>query len=61
MGATVYVGGYPSLATQQALRVLADAVPAGTPIFHWSDIDPDGTWIFEPSNWRSGAASDLTS
>ncbi|MGY2931854.1 hypothetical protein ACVWZ6_001456 [Bradyrhizobium sp. GM6.1] len=44
--ATVYVGGYPSLATQQALRVLADAVPAGTPIFHWSDIDPDGTWIF---------------
>lgn len=46
VGATVYVGGYPSLATQQALRVLADAVPAGTPIFHWSDIDPDGTWIF---------------
>jgi len=46
LGTTVYVGGYPSLATQQALRVLADALPAGIPIFHWSDIDPDGTWIF---------------
>ncbi|WP_247831259.1 Wadjet anti-phage system protein JetD domain-containing protein [Bradyrhizobium sp. 200] len=46
LGATLYVGGYPSLATQQALRILADAVPDGTPIFHWSDIDPDGTWIF---------------
>jgi Uncharacterized protein conserved in bacteria C-term(DUF2220) len=45
VGATVYVGGYPSLATQQALRVLAEAMP-DTPIFHWSDIDPDGTWIF---------------
>jgi len=46
LGTTVYVGGYPSLATQQALRVLAAAVPGDTPIFHWSDIDPDGTWIF---------------
>ncbi|WP_439373101.1 Wadjet anti-phage system protein JetD domain-containing protein [Bradyrhizobium sp. DASA03120] len=46
LGATVYVGGYPSLATQHALRVLAKAVPDDTPIFHWSDIDPDGTWIF---------------
>lgn len=46
LGTTVYVGGYPSLATQQALRVLAEAVPPETPIFHWSDIDPDGTWIF---------------
>jgi hypothetical protein len=46
LGATVYVGGYPSLATQQALRILAGAAPSGTPIFHWSDIDPDGTWIF---------------
>ncbi|MGC0322565.1 hypothetical protein ABIG06_003194 [Bradyrhizobium sp. USDA 326] len=46
LGATVYVGGYPSLATQQALRVLAEAIPNDTPIFHWSDIDPDGTWIF---------------
>jgi Uncharacterized protein conserved in bacteria C-term(DUF2220) len=46
LGTTVYVGGYPSLGTQQALRVLAEAVPGDTPIFHWSDIDPDGTWIF---------------
>ncbi len=45
-GITMYVGGYPSLATQKALRQIADAVP-DTPIFHWSDIDPDGTWIFQ--------------
>lgn len=36
---------YPSLGTQQALRVLAGMVPEA-PIFHWSDIDGDGTWIF---------------
>jgi Uncharacterized protein conserved in bacteria C-term(DUF2220) len=46
LGTTIYVGGYPSLATQEALRTLAGAVPPDTPIFHWSDIDPDGTWIF---------------
>lgn len=40
-----FFGEYPSLATQQALRKIADAVPE-TPVFHWSDIDPDGTWIF---------------
>ena len=45
-GLTVYVGGYPSLATQQALSAIASAVPRGVPFFHWSDIDPDGTWIF---------------
>jgi hypothetical protein len=45
-GAVIYVGGYPSLAMQQALGVLAGIVPDGTPMFHWSDIDPDGTWIF---------------
>ncbi|MGX9432103.1 MULTISPECIES: Wadjet anti-phage system protein JetD domain-containing protein [Bradyrhizobium] len=38
--------GYPSLATQEALRVIAGMVSECTPIFHWSDIDPDGTWIF---------------
>jgi hypothetical protein len=21
-------------------------VPADVPFYHWSDIDPDGTWIF---------------
>ncbi|QOZ36439.1 Wadjet anti-phage system protein JetD domain-containing protein [Bradyrhizobium sp. CCBAU 53421] len=46
LGATLYVGGYPSLATQQALRVIGEMVSPQTPIFHWSDIDPDGTWIF---------------
>jgi len=45
-GVTVYVGGYPSLATQEALRTLAAALPRDVPFFHWSDIDPDGTWIF---------------
>ncbi len=45
-GLTIYVGGYPSLATQDALRHLASIVPARVPFFHWSDIDPDGTWIF---------------
>jgi len=45
-GLTIYVGGYPSLATQNALRFLARTLPAEIPFFHWSDIDPDGTWIF---------------
>lgn len=46
IGVTIYVGGYPSLATQVALKELAAALPADVPFFHWSDIDPDGTWIF---------------
>jgi hypothetical protein len=46
LGATIYAGGYPSLATQEALRTLAAMLPNTVPIFHWSDIDPDGTWIF---------------
>jgi hypothetical protein len=46
IGLTIYVGGYPSLATQDALKHLAGALPADVPFFHWSDIDPDGTWIF---------------
>ncbi|MGY3618088.1 Wadjet anti-phage system protein JetD domain-containing protein [Bradyrhizobium sp. USDA 10063] len=46
LGTTMYVGGYPSLSTQQALRTIAGMVSEGTPLFHWSDIDPDGTWIF---------------
>ncbi len=45
-GATIYVGGYPSLAMQDALRILASKLPESVPLFHWSDIDPDGTWIF---------------
>jgi hypothetical protein len=46
LGTTVYVGGYPSLATQHALRLLASKFSESVPIYHWSDIDPDGTWIF---------------
>lgn len=45
-GLVLYVGGYPSLATQKALAELASALPESVPFFHWSDIDPDGTWIF---------------
>jgi Uncharacterized protein conserved in bacteria C-term(DUF2220) len=45
-GVTAYVGGYPSLATQQALQWFAGTLPGDVPFFHWSDIDPDGTWIF---------------
>lgn len=45
-GVTIYVGGYPSLATQQALKTLAATIAPEVPFFHWSDIDPDGTWIF---------------
>jgi hypothetical protein len=45
-GLTIYIGGYPSLATQDALRSLAAAAPDDVRFFHWSDIDPDGTWIF---------------
>ena len=45
-GVTIYVGGYPSLATQSALRILAGKLPESVPLFHWSDIDADGTWIF---------------
>jgi hypothetical protein len=45
-GLTVYVGGYPSLATQEALQYFARTIPSDVPFFHWSDIDPDGTWIF---------------
>jgi Uncharacterized protein conserved in bacteria C-term(DUF2220) len=45
-GITAYVGGYPSMATQDALKILATTLPADVPFYHWSDIDPDGTWIF---------------
>ncbi|WP_375779214.1 Wadjet anti-phage system protein JetD domain-containing protein [Bradyrhizobium sp. ma5] len=45
-GVSIYVGGYPSLATQDALKAIATALPTDVPFFHWSDIDPDGTWIF---------------
>jgi hypothetical protein len=45
-GLTLFVGGYPSLAAQKSLKELASKLPDQVPFFHWSDIDPDGTWIF---------------
>jgi hypothetical protein len=53
-GVTVYVGGYPSLATQEGLRSLASAIPTDVPLFHWSDIDPDGAWIFRTIERAAG-------
>lgn len=46
-GVTIYVGGYPSLGTQDALRRIGTSLPEGVPLFHWSDIDIDGAWIFQ--------------
>lgn len=45
-GLTLYAGGYPSLAVQCALASISAALPSTVPFYHWSDIDPDGTWIF---------------
>jgi hypothetical protein len=56
MGVTIYVGGYPSLATQRALRILVGRLPGGVPLFHWSDIDADGTWIFRTIEKAVGRA-----
>jgi hypothetical protein len=55
-GVTLYVGGYPSLATQEGLRSLATALPHEVPFYHWSDIDPDGTWIFRTIERNLGRA-----
>ena len=56
LGVTLFVGGYPSLATQEGLRSLATALPSDVPFFHWSDIDPDGTWIFRTIERSVGRA-----
>jgi hypothetical protein len=56
LGVTLFVGGYPSLATQEGLRSLATALPSKVPFFHWSDIDPDGTWIFRTIERSVGRA-----
>lgn len=45
-GLTVYTGGYPSRAIQEALGRLARLLPDDAPCFHWSDIDCDGVQIF---------------
>ena len=53
-GVTVYVGGYPSLGVQAALAWLATALPDETPFYHWSDIDPDGAWIYRTVEGAAG-------
>jgi len=45
-GLTLYAGGYPSIAVQRALASISSALPSAVPFYHWSDIDPDGAWIF---------------
>ncbi len=47
IGLTVYSGGYPSVGIQRALATISARLPPNTPFFHWSDIDPDGIWIFQ--------------
>ncbi|WP_323013711.1 Wadjet anti-phage system protein JetD domain-containing protein [Devosia sp.] len=44
-GLIIYTGGYPSLDIQRAISSIAASLPE-TPFFHWSDIDPEGIWIF---------------
>ena len=45
-GLTIYTGGYPSHALQQLITNLSGLLPNEVPCFHWSDIDPDGVFIF---------------
>lgn len=45
LGLVIYTGGYPSLDAQRAIRHFAQMLP-DVAIHHWSDIDPEGTWIF---------------
>ncbi len=52
-GLVLYTGGYPSLDIQRAISHLASSLPA-VPFFHWSDIDPEGTWIFRTVERAAG-------
>ncbi|PBB89696.1 hypothetical protein CK215_25705 [Mesorhizobium sp. WSM3864] len=45
-GLVLYGGGYPSAGLQKAFGSIARNIPAEVPFYHWSDIDPDGIWIF---------------
>ncbi|CDX32698.1 conserved hypothetical protein [Mesorhizobium sp. SOD10] len=45
-GLVIYGGGYPSTGVQKALGLIAGRFPDDVPFYHWSDIDPDGIWIF---------------
>jgi len=52
-GVVLYTGGYPSLDIQRAIGYLATTFP-DVPFFHWSDIDPEGTWIFRTVERAAG-------
>ncbi|TRC97145.1 hypothetical protein FJV76_10305 [Mesorhizobium sp. WSM4303] len=45
-GLVLYGGGYPSAGIQKAFGLIARRFPDEVPFYHWSDIDPDGIWIF---------------
>ncbi|TIM11730.1 Wadjet anti-phage system protein JetD domain-containing protein [Mesorhizobium sp.] len=45
-GLVLYGGGYPSAGIQKAFGLIARRLPDEVPFYHWSDIDPDGIWIF---------------
>ena len=49
-GATVYVGGYPSLGTQEALRKLSAKLSGDTPLFHCPTSTPTGHGYSGPSS-----------
>ena len=45
-GLTLFTGGYPSAGIQRAFSEIGRMVAPDVPFYHWSDIDPDGVWIF---------------
>lgn len=45
-GLVLYGGGYPSQRIQKALSLIGRRFADDIPFYHWSDIDPDGVWIF---------------
>jgi hypothetical protein len=53
IGLVLYTGGYPSLDIQRAISRLATSLPE-VPFFHWSDIDPEGAWIFRTVERAAG-------
>jgi len=54
-GAILYTGGFPALDIQKAITHIAARLPS-TPFFHWSDIDPEGVWIFRTVERAAGRA-----
>lgn len=55
LGLVIYSGGYPSLDIQRAIGHLARLAPDAS-MFHWSDIDPEGLWIFRIVERAAGRA-----